>query len=186
LAPNYIPGEEHALARRSGRIAPKVQLSDDFEATWPGARSLATSCILNMMFLSSQLNAFAESLGKAYDLPSMPSFNVLTILEGAGEPLKPSTIAERMVVHRATVTGILDSLERRGLVTRDRDPSDGRMRLVRITPAGIKIVKELLPKIHQSERRWIDHLSVSQQRTFLKLLAILQNAAPVTPEGDSL
>jgi len=47
-------------------------------------------------------------------------------------PLSPSTLARRAGLHPATMTGILDRLERDGWVTRDRDPSDRRAVVIRV------------------------------------------------------
>jgi DNA-binding MarR family transcriptional regulator len=49
-------------------------------------------------------------------------------------PLSPSALARRAGLHPATITGILDRLERGGWVTRDRDPADRRTVLVRALP----------------------------------------------------
>ena len=49
-------------------------------------------------------------------------------------PLSPSALARRAGLHPATMTGILDRLERGGWVARDRDPSDRRAVLVRSLP----------------------------------------------------
>jgi DNA-binding MarR family transcriptional regulator len=46
-------------------------------------------------------------------------------------PLSPSALARRAGLHPATITGILDRLERGGWVARDRDPSDRRAVAVR-------------------------------------------------------
>src|SRR3979411_2215178 len=46
-------------------------------------------------------------------------------------PLSPSALAERAALHPATVTGVLDRLERGGWVARERDPSDRRAVVVR-------------------------------------------------------
>ncbi len=46
-------------------------------------------------------------------------------------PLSPSALARRAGLHPATITGILDRLERGGWVTRERDPSDRRAVVVR-------------------------------------------------------
>ena len=49
-------------------------------------------------------------------------------------PLSPSALARRAGLHPATITGILDRLERGGWAARDRDPSDRRAILVRALP----------------------------------------------------
>src|SRR6266436_4482013 len=46
-------------------------------------------------------------------------------------PLSPSALARRTGLHPATLTGILDRLEQRGRIARDRDPSDRRAVVVR-------------------------------------------------------
>src|SRR4051795_3547983 len=46
-------------------------------------------------------------------------------------PLSPSALARRAGLHPATMTGILDRLQKGGWVVRDRDPSDTRRRHVR-------------------------------------------------------
>jgi DNA-binding MarR family transcriptional regulator len=54
----------------------------------------------------------------------------LNLVDSHG-PLSPSALARRSGLHPATITGILDRLERGGWVTRERDPSDRRGVLVR-------------------------------------------------------
>ncbi len=157
---------------------PRISVEEGFEEEWPGASALATECIINLAFLNDRMEAFATSLAREHGIPSVPAFNVLEILRGAGEPLPPSTIAERMILSRATVTGILHSLERRGLVCRLPHGSDARMRLVEITSEGVARVTQFLPRLHEAERRWMDCLTESQQRTLLHLVALLQANAP--------
>lgn len=54
----------------------------------------------------------------------------LNLVDSHG-PLSPSALARRSGLHPATITGILDRLERGGWVIRERDPSDRRGVLVR-------------------------------------------------------
>jgi MarR family transcriptional regulator, organic hydroperoxide resistance regulator len=73
---------------------------------------------------------------------------VLAVVEGAGEPLEPSVIAERLVVTTGSMTSLLDNLENRGLVRRRPHPSDRRKLLIDITPEAQTIVDEFLPANH--------------------------------------
>src|SRR5205814_1048441 len=77
---------------------------------------------------------------------------VLAVVEGAGEPLEPSVIAERLVVTTGSMTSLLDNLEKRGLVRRLPHPSDRRKLLIDITPEAQAIVDEFLPALHARER----------------------------------
>jgi DNA-binding MarR family transcriptional regulator len=157
---------------------PVVELGSDFEADWPGASALATACILNLAVVSDQALAFGQALVRRHGLPTIAAFNVLTILHGAGGPLPPSVIAERMIVSRPTVTGILGTLEARGLTRRAAHPADRRMALVALTPAGGALVEELRPVLHAAERAWLACLGEAEQRALLGLLARLQANAP--------
>jgi DNA-binding MarR family transcriptional regulator len=103
---------------------------------------------------------------------------VLAIVEGAGEPLEPTVIAGRLLVTTASVTSLLDNLERRGLIRRLPHPEDRRKLLIETTPAGKEIVDHLLPSFHARERAVMDALlSPTEQRQLLKSVAKLQHAA---------
>jgi DNA-binding MarR family transcriptional regulator len=104
--------------------------------------------------------------------------DILAIIEGAGEALEPSVIAERLLLTTGSMTSLLDTLERRGLIRRLPHPGDRRKLLVDITPAAQVIVDEFLPSFHAREREVISAaLTTSQQRQLLRLLAKIQQAA---------
>lgn len=99
----------------------------------------------------------------------------LAVIEGAREALEPSVIAERLIITTGSMTSILDTLERAGLVRRMPHPADRRKLLVDVTDEAIAIVDELLPSLHQRERTIIDDaLTPAEQRTLIALLAKVQ------------
>jgi DNA-binding MarR family transcriptional regulator len=117
-----------------------------------------------------------SELGRLLDghgVPSYTSFNALTVITGAGEPIPPSVVAKRMVVTRPTVTGILNTLERLGLITRNVHGPDGRMRLVAATDAGRDLVHHVLPEVHRFEEELFSALDRSQQIILLDTLAVI-------------
>lgn len=63
----------------------------------------------------------------------------------AQDGASPSAIADSLGVTRATVTGLLEGLERSGLVTRAVDAADRRSHTVSLTSAGVALVAELIP-----------------------------------------
>jgi DNA-binding MarR family transcriptional regulator len=119
---------------------------------------------------------------EGYGVPSMGAFNVLTIVGGARGPIAPSVVAARMVVSRPTVTGLLDTLERRGLVERRAHGTDGRMKLVDLTDEGRRLVAEMLPVVHRFEKEVMGCLDETRQRALLGLLTSLQHHLPTVTD----
>jgi DNA-binding MarR family transcriptional regulator len=165
---------------RDHEAEPRIRTEPGFEAAWPGASALATECILNLGWWAERLAAYGEAVVRAHGIPSRAAFNVLEILRGAGSPLPPSTIADRMIITRPTMTGILATLERHGLVRRHPHASDRRMSLIEITAQGAARGASLRARLHQAEKQWMAGLSADEQRTLLDLVAKLQAAMPET------
>jgi DNA-binding MarR family transcriptional regulator len=57
------------------------------------------------------------------------------------ERLSLSGLSERMYLHRSTITGVIDRLEKKGYVTRKRDQADRRVIYVRLTGEGRRLAK---------------------------------------------
>lgn len=79
--------------------------------------------------LSVQLSLFNHQVGAQIDLRDI-DLDCLELI-GRHGPLGPTALAKRAGLHPATMTGILDRLERGGWIARDRDPSDRRAVIVR-------------------------------------------------------
>ncbi|MBE1560860.1 MarR family transcriptional regulator [Nonomuraea africana] len=79
--------------------------------------------------LSIQLSLLNHQVGGRLELKDV-DVDCLDLINRYG-PLTPSALAKRAGLHPATLTGILDRLERGGWVARERDPSDRRAVLVR-------------------------------------------------------
>ena len=89
--------------------------------------------------LMRDVNAFLAGYGL-----SVPQYNVLRILRGAGgEGLPSGRITERMLSRLPDITRLVDRLEAEGFVTRVRSDEDRRVVLIRITDAGLKRLEEL-------------------------------------------
>jgi DNA-binding MarR family transcriptional regulator len=78
--------------------------------------------------LRSELARLNHQVGMRVDLKD-GDLEVLDLLDRHG-PLSPGTLARRAGLHPATMTGILDRLERAGWITRDRDATDRRALVV--------------------------------------------------------
>ena len=92
-------------------------------------RRLTTEIKESLRGLSTQLSLLNHQVGAQVDLKDV-DFDCLELINRHG-PLTPSALARTAGLHPATMTGILDRLERGGWITRDRDPADRRAVLVR-------------------------------------------------------
>src|SRR5436305_4825617 len=140
-----------AAAKRSVP-EPLVRVGDDFEEEYPGADALATECFANLWRAADLLMELHNSHTRDKYGLSPGARQVLAVVEGAGEPLEPSVIAQRVLTTTGSMTSLLDTLEKRGLVVRLPHPNDRRKLLVDITPEAQTIVDELLPSLHARER----------------------------------
>jgi DNA-binding MarR family transcriptional regulator len=98
----------------------------------------------------------------------------LAVIEGAGQPLSPTAIAQRLIVTTASVTSLLDTLERRGLVVRQPDPRDRRGLLVALTQDGRALVEEFLPQVVALQTAVMAALSEPQRQQLVKLLSTVR------------
>ena len=156
---------------------PLVCVGEDFEDEYPGADRLATEAYANLLRTGELLMELHNRQTQEQYQLSASARQVLAVIEGAGEPLEPSVIADRLLETTGSMTSLLDNLERRGLVVRQPHPGDRRKLLIDITPAAQAIVDQLLPSLHARERDVMTAaLSASEQRTLLRLLAKVQHA----------
>ena len=94
-----------------------------------------------------------------------------------GQTLSPAELADRTGVTRATITGLVDSLERDGLVTRTPDPADRRMSSVRLTSKGEQLLGEILPSHFQRMAWLLAPLSEEERQTMFRLLSKISERA---------
>jgi DNA-binding MarR family transcriptional regulator len=108
---------------------------------------------------------------KTEDLSST-QYNVLRILRGAPEGLPCGEIANRMITRDPDVTRLLDRLEKRDLVSRNREEKDRRTVLTRITPAGLKVLARLDEPIQTAHRKQLGHLGRERLRELTELMGL--------------
>jgi DNA-binding MarR family transcriptional regulator len=111
-----------------------------------------------------------EQLLKANDLTAA-QYNTLRILRGAEpEGLACSGIAERMISHDPDMTRLLDRMEKRILITRERQKEDRRVVKARITPQGLELLKTLDQPVHELHKRQFAHVPGARLKLLIELL----------------
>ena len=92
-------------------------------------------------------------------------------------PRTPAELADAAGVTRATMTGLIDTLERDGFVKREPDPLDRRMMSVRLTPTGERFLHEFLPGHFKVVTELMSPLTEAERKTLVRLLGKVQQRA---------
>lgn len=101
-----------------------------------------------------------------------PQFAVLTALANESE-LDQGTIGELVSLDRSTMADIARRLERRGWLSRLRDPADGRRRLLALTPDGRALLARVTPLVEKMGEDMLGGLSEKERRTLIDILGRL-------------
>ena len=133
----------------------------------------ATEVLINIIRTDSLITTALSRRFRRHGL-SLSGFNALVILRQAQDGVNPHEIADRLLVTRAAVTAILDALEAKGLVRRERSGADGRMSLIAITTTGRKLLDQILPDHFASERAMASVLGANEKELLITLLGRLQ------------
>jgi DNA-binding MarR family transcriptional regulator len=155
------------------------------------ARGLQAELKQNVPFASPEQEAYLSLVRTADALQSRieaklkefgltgTQYNALRILRGAGvEGLPCSEIGERMITRDPDVTRLLNRLQKRGLVERSRGKQDRRVIYGRITPAGLKLLREMDAPLQKHGTEILKHVSQPKLKQLIELLEQVRCGVP--------
>ena len=149
-------------ARRVDRAA--------FKREFPSGDATATECAQNLV-RTAQLFLDADTRAlKSHGLSTAARI-LLATLEGANEPLSQTAIAERLFTTGASVSSLVDTLERKGLVRRVRSASDRRVALLELTEAAHPVIDAYLAEVTTLHAHMFAGLDAGERETLNMLLA---------------
>ena len=133
-------------------------------------RLLEEEASLNIVRTADVLMQALADVLKPY-LLSGTQYNVLRILRGAGKDgASCKEIGSRLVARDPDITRLMDRLEQRGLVRRDRAKEDRRVVTHELTRAGLERVNELDRPIEALHQRAMRHMKAEKLRELVGLL----------------
>lgn len=107
---------------------------------------------------------------------SWGGFTILFVLWVWG-PLEAARLAEECGLAKGTLTGMVGTLESRGLVDRDRMAADRRRVSVRLTPAGRDLIERVFPDFNSVETAVVEGLDSTEVEDLSRLLRIVTRTA---------
>ncbi len=146
-----------------------AKLADEIKQTKP-FQTLEDEAFVSILRTAEAFLWREAEFLKPYEV-TQAQYNVLRILRGAEpEGLICREISERMITRDPDVTKLLDRLEARGLVRRERQEKDRRVITARITPEGLGVVKEIDGPVLKLTAELLGHLGERKLRTLIRLL----------------
>ena len=140
-------------------------------ATGKQAPSLEKETVLSILLAADRTRRHFHPILESRGL-TQQQYNVLRILRGAGEEGLPTLeVGERMIEKTPGVTRLLDRLEEKGWVRRQRSRKDRRLVLCHVTHPGLALLDELDEPIAEADRACVKELTRAEQRQVVALVS---------------
>ena len=153
----------------AGRLAREIQQTKPFAL-------LEEEAALNLARTFEVVQQMLSEALKPHQL-TPTQYNILRILRGAGSVgVTCSQAGERMVNHDPDMTRLLDRLEARKLVERERSREDRRVVITRIAKKGHELVNSLDAPMNAMLRRQFGHIGKEKLAQLIDILESLRNA----------
>jgi MarR family transcriptional regulator, organic hydroperoxide resistance regulator len=156
------------MSNSPSRLQQEIKQSKPF-------RSTAQEATLSLLRTTDVLRRRMAGLIEPHGITGQ-QYNVLRILRGAGSDGLPTLeIAERMIEQAPGVTRLLDRLETKRLVHRERCPEDRRQVTCRITTSGLTLLERLDGVVNDADETLLSDLTPAEQKQLIRLLDRIRN-----------
>ena len=150
----------------------------------PARRKRAVDAIVEtVIYLYTESRRLTKERARAYGLTG-PQLTVISILRELGD-LSLSSLSERIRAQNSTVTGIIDRMEREGLVRRERSAEDRRIVLIRLTDKGQELAREVALEPMEIFRAALDGLPKKDIDELFRVLDAVQERVRALVERDA-
>lgn len=154
------------------------QMVQRMRENWDQGNLEAACTVIRLYRARDLLFGRARAIMETYDL-NPGEFDTLASLRKVGPPytLTPSDICEANLVSSGGLTKVLNSLEKRAYITREKDSKDLRSRIIKLSKTGKTLIEEALGKVLDSHEENLSRVFSDKEREeFNRLLIKLQQA----------
>ena len=125
-----------------------------------------------IIYLYTESRRLTKGMAREVGLTG-PQLTVIKLLESFGD-ISLSSLSERIRAQNSTVTGIIDRMEREGLVRRERSTTDRRVIYIRLSDKGARLARQIDVEPMEIFRAALQSLSRDDVRDLLRILTKLQ------------
>ncbi len=137
------------------------------------SRAEVDSIVETIIYLYTESRRLTKGMAREVGLTG-PQLTVIKLLESFHD-LSLSSLSERIRAQNSTVTGIIDRMEREGLVRRERSTSDRRVVHIRLSEKGHKLAREIQVEPMEIFRDALASLCPADLRDLLRIMNQLQH-----------
>jgi MarR family transcriptional regulator, organic hydroperoxide resistance regulator len=150
------------------------KLQNEIKQTKPFV-SLEEEVLLNLQRTADAVMRPVEAEIKSHGL-SATQYNVLRILRGAGDSGRTcGEIGDRLITRDPDITRLLDRMEKRGLIRRERQTKDRRVILTFVTETGLALLKQLDVTVSETTQHALGHMGDRKLKDLCRLLEQARN-----------
>ena len=141
-----------------------------------------------IIYLYTESRRLTKGMASQFGLTG-PQLTVIKMLESFGD-ISLSSLSERIRAQNSTVTGIIDRMEREGLVRRERSTSDRRVVYIRLSEKGAQLARQIEIEPMEIFRSALSCLTRDDVRDLLRILIKMQKrvrarvSAGAAPRAD--
>lgn len=152
------------------REIPSHQVLEDLSRRYNELEPSAVASALTLLKVAAELHAALNQHFAGYNLSQGRFVVLITLYTAPGAEMCCSDVADSIGVSRATMTGLLDGLERDGLIKRVDHPDDRRRITVTLTSSGRRVLERILPDHFRKIAGMMSALSENDRRKMIELL----------------
>jgi DNA-binding MarR family transcriptional regulator len=163
-----------------------VRVPADFTEEFPDGDPSAAEVVATLIRAGQSIyDELDRGMQASFGVPESV-LQCLAVIDGAKGPLTPSQIGERTFRSTATMTSLVDALEREGWARRIPNPDDRRSVLVEITDDGRALADRFLPGVRKVERLFVENLTEKERSTLMNVLAKVLDATARMNAADPI
>lgn len=128
----------------------------------------AHEALMNVWWTSLMLKKLSSKIFQP-ELASEAQFNVLVLLKDAKRQMTQNDLSRKLLVDKSNITGLLDRLEKQGLITRTNVEGDRRSYHIELTKEGRRVVNKLDRRYLEAVQSVMDELSSGEHELLVSL-----------------
>lgn len=157
-------------------------VQEHFSRVFPGTDAESVHTYMLIRKFSTNLDISLDAYFSQFNL-SVGRFTLMIILTFSPDGLMPSDLSHQVGVTQATISGLINSLEKAGLVTREAHAKDGRAYVIKMTAKGNELIQKISPEYYARVKTFTDSFT-PQERVLLNDL-LTRGLKSVTALGRS-